>query len=90
MPTYLGRFTSKSNKFHEDCFTNLKCSSVHKEDSLNPNSYFSQITQTSQKGVEESSQKLKNECVSWMTLAPSKGGREKAFLLVLQKLVIGN
>jgi hypothetical protein len=32
MPSRLGGFTSKSNKCHEDCFTNLKCSSAHKED----------------------------------------------------------
>jgi hypothetical protein len=25
-PSHLGGFTSKSNKFHEDCFTKLKCS----------------------------------------------------------------
>jgi hypothetical protein len=32
MSSHLGGFTSKSNKYHEDCFTKLKCSSAHKED----------------------------------------------------------
>jgi hypothetical protein len=36
MPSHLGGFTSKSNKCHKNCFTKLKCSSAHKEDSLNP------------------------------------------------------
>jgi hypothetical protein len=31
-PSHLGGFTSKSNKYHEDCFTKLKCSTAHKED----------------------------------------------------------
>jgi hypothetical protein len=38
-PSRLGGFTSKSNKYHKDCFTNLKCSSTqitHKEESLTP------------------------------------------------------
>jgi hypothetical protein len=36
MPSRLGGFTSDGNKCHKDCFTNIKCSSAHKEDSLNP------------------------------------------------------
>jgi hypothetical protein len=60
---------------------------AHKEDSLNPNLDFSQ---TSQRGVGEISQRLRNECVSWMAPAPSKGGRGKVFILVPQKLVVGN
>jgi hypothetical protein len=36
MPSHLGGFTSKSNKCHKDFFTKIKCSSAHKEDSLNP------------------------------------------------------
>jgi hypothetical protein len=35
-PSRLGGFTSKSNKWHKDCFTKIKCASAHKEDSLNP------------------------------------------------------
>jgi hypothetical protein len=89
-PSRLGGFTSMSNKCHKDCFTKLKCSKDHKEDSLNPKSDFSQITQTSQRGVGKSSQRLRNEYVSWMALAPSKGGMEKAFILVPQKPPIGN
>jgi hypothetical protein len=34
--SHLGGFTSKSNKCHKDCFIKIKCSSAHKEDSLNP------------------------------------------------------
>jgi hypothetical protein len=51
---------------------------AHKEDSLNPNLDFSQ---TSQRGVGEISQRLRNECVSWMAPAPSKGGRGKFLYL---------
>jgi hypothetical protein len=80
-PSHLGGFTSKSNKCHEDYFTKLNCSSAHKEDLTQPNLDSSQITQTSQSGVGESSQRLRNEYVSWMTSAPSKGGRGKAFIL---------
>jgi hypothetical protein len=35
-PSRLGGFTSKCNKWHKDCFTKIKCSSAHKEDSPNP------------------------------------------------------
>jgi hypothetical protein len=62
-PSHLGGFTSKTNKCHEDCFTNLKYSNGHKEDALNSNLDFSQITKTSQRGVGESSQRIRNECV---------------------------
>jgi hypothetical protein len=31
-----------------------------------------------------------DECISWVALVASKGGREKAFILVHQKLVVGN
>jgi hypothetical protein len=55
---------------------------AHKEKSLNPNLDLSQITQTSQRGVGEGSQRLRNEYVSWLALAPSKEGSEKAFILV--------
>jgi hypothetical protein len=42
----------------------------------------SQITQTLQRGVEESSQRLKNENVLWLAPAASNGGRGKTFILV--------
>jgi hypothetical protein len=61
MSNRLGGFTYKSNKYHEDCFTKLKFSSTqitHKEESLTPSLDLSQITQTSQRGVGESSQRL--------------------------------
>jgi hypothetical protein len=31
-----------------------------------------------------------NECISWVAPAASKGGRGEAFILVPQKLAIGN
>jgi hypothetical protein len=40
-PRRLGGFTSKSNKCHEDCFTELKCSSTHKEDLTQPLAWIS-------------------------------------------------
>jgi hypothetical protein len=42
----LGGFTSKSNKCHKDCFIKLKCSSVHKEDLIQP---LAQISHKSHK-----------------------------------------
>jgi hypothetical protein len=44
-PSHLGGFTSKSNKCHKDCFTNVKCSSAHKEDYLTPPLMFSHKSQ---------------------------------------------
>jgi hypothetical protein len=35
-PSRFGGFTCKSNKYHKDCFTKLKCSSAHKEDLTQP------------------------------------------------------
>jgi hypothetical protein len=83
----LGGITSNSNKCHEYCFTKLKYLSVQsliKRISLNTNLNFSQITQTSERSVGESSQRLKNKYVSWVIPAPSKGGRVK--LLYSQRL----
>jgi hypothetical protein len=40
-PSRLGGFTSKSNKYHEDCFIKLKCSSAHKEDLTQPLAWIS-------------------------------------------------
>jgi hypothetical protein len=34
--------------------------------------------------------KALNECISWVSSAASKGGRGKAFILVPQKLAVGN
>jgi hypothetical protein len=39
-PSRLGGFTSKSNKYYEDCFTKLKCSRLTKRFSLNPKLEF--------------------------------------------------
>jgi hypothetical protein len=58
--------------------------------SLNPNLDFSQITQTSQRYVGESSQRLGNEYDSLVVLAASKGGRREAFILAPKKLADGN
>jgi hypothetical protein len=92
-PSRLGGFTSKSNKCHEDCFTKLKCSNAqraHKEDSLNPNLDFSQITQTSQRGVGESSQRLSISVFrGWHQLLPKEGGG-KLLYLPPQKLAVEN
>jgi hypothetical protein len=44
-PSHLGGFTSKSNKCHKDCFIKLKCSSAHKENSLNLPLRFSHKSQ---------------------------------------------
>jgi hypothetical protein len=52
--------------------------------SLNPILDLSQITQTSQRGVGESSQRLKKKYVSWMAPAPSKGRRGKLLYLPLK------
>ena len=83
-PSRLGGFTSKSNKCHEDCFTKLKCSNAqraHKEDSLNPNLDFSQITQTSQRGVGESSQRLRMSVFrGWHQHPPKEGGGKLLYL----------
>jgi hypothetical protein len=40
-PRHLGGFAFKSNKCHEDCFTKLKCSSVHKGDLTQPLAWIS-------------------------------------------------
>jgi hypothetical protein len=58
--------------------------------SLNPNLDFSQITQTSQRGVGRSSQRLRNKFGSLVVLASSKDGRGGAFILAPQKLAVGN
>jgi hypothetical protein len=49
MPNRLRGFTSKSNKCHKNYFTKFKCSSAHKEDSLNPPLKFSHKSQDSHK-----------------------------------------
>jgi hypothetical protein len=83
-PSRLGGFTSKSNKCHKDCFTKIKCSNAqraHKEDSLNPNLDFSQITQTSQRGVGESSQRLSMSVFrGWHQHPPKEGGGKLLYL----------
>jgi hypothetical protein len=61
-PSHLGGFTSKSNKYHEDCFTKLKCSSTHKEDLTQPLAQIShrslkphlEVTRRSLKGLRKS------------------------------------
>jgi hypothetical protein len=49
--------------------------------SLNPNLDFSQITQTTLRGVGESSQKLMDAYFHWWNQHPSKEGRGQAFIL---------
>jgi hypothetical protein len=73
MPSRLGGFTSKSNKMPQRLLH--KAQVLTKMISLNPNLDFSQITQISQRGVGESSQRLGNEYGSLVVPATSKGGR---------------
>jgi hypothetical protein len=48
---------------------------THKEEYLNPSLDLSEITQTSQRGVGESSQRLYEECFhSWNQQSPKEGG----------------
>jgi hypothetical protein len=86
----LGGFTSKSNKCHKYYFTKLKCSSAHKDDSLNPSLRFSHKSQDPHKEGLGELTKAYDECILWVAPAASKGGRMKAFILVRQKLVVGN
>jgi hypothetical protein len=73
MPRHLGGFTSKSSKCYEDCFTKLKCSNHSQRGiSLNPILYFSQITQTSLRGVGRSSQRLIDVYFCWWNQHPPK------------------
>jgi hypothetical protein len=58
-----------------------KAQVLTKRISLNPILDLSQITKTAQRGVGESSQRLRIEYVLWMALAPSKEGREKLLYL---------
>jgi hypothetical protein len=53
MLNHLGGFTFKSNKCHKYSFIKFKCSSAHKEDSLNPQLRFSHKSQDPHKeGLE--------------------------------------
>jgi hypothetical protein len=74
MPSHLEGFTSNSNKCH-------KAQVLTKRISLNPNLDFSQIIQTSQRGVGRSSERHGNAFGSLVVPAASKGGRGKAFIL---------
>jgi hypothetical protein len=89
-PSCLGGFTSKSKKCHKDCFTKLKCSSAHKEDSLNPPLRFLTNHKILTKRSWGELTKAYDECISWVEPVTLKGGRGKAFILVPQKLAIGN
>jgi hypothetical protein len=60
-------------------------SNTHKEDSLNPNLDFSQITQTSPRGVGGDHKGLVMSIFMDGT-SPSKGERGKAFILVPKKI----
>jgi hypothetical protein len=81
MPSRLGGFISKSNKCHKDCFTKLKCSSDHKEYSLNLHlSFLTNHKILTKRGWRELT-KAYDECILWVAAAPSKGGRRKTFIL---------
>jgi hypothetical protein len=85
-PSCLGGFTSKSNKCHKDCFTKLKCSSAHKEDSLNPPLRFSHKSQDHHKeGL-----RIAHKGFGWVyfvgdTSSLQRRERGKAFILVPPK-----
>jgi hypothetical protein len=59
-----------------------KAQVLTKRISLNPKLDFSQITQTSQRGVGESSQRLENEFGLLVIPAASKGERGKLLYLL--------
>jgi hypothetical protein len=90
MPCHLGGFIFKSNKYHKDCFIKLKCSSAHKEDSLNPPLRFSHKSQDPHKeGMGRA-----HKCFEWVYFVGGTSSLQRregeAFILVPQKLAIGN
>jgi hypothetical protein len=92
MPNRLGGFTSKSNKYHEDCFTKLKCSNTqitHKEESLTLSLDLSQITQTSQKMLGRAHKGFRMS-IFVGGISNLQRWEGKAFILVPKNLVIGN
>jgi hypothetical protein len=90
-PSRLGDFNFKSNKCHKDCFTKLKCSSAHKEDSLNLSSRFSHKSQDPHKEVGESSQKLRMSVFcGWHQHPPKEGGGGEILYLSPPKLAVRN
>jgi hypothetical protein len=88
-PSHLGSFTSKSNRCYKDWFTKLKCSSTHKEDSLNPSLRISHKSQDPHK----ERMKRAHKGLEWIYFVGSTNTlqrRGEAFILVPQKLAIGN
>jgi hypothetical protein len=83
MPSRLGGFTSKSNKCHKDYFTKIKYSN-HSQRGISQRKLGFIINHSNfgKKFVGESSQRLRNEYVSWLAPAASKGGRRKCFILI--------
>jgi hypothetical protein len=80
-PSHLGGFTCKSNKYHEDCFTNLKCSSAHKEDLAQPSLGFLTNQPNLTKRCRGELTKAYGCAFSLVEPTVSKGGRRKAFIL---------
>jgi hypothetical protein len=78
-PSRLGGFTYKSNKCHKDCFTKLKCS--QRGFSQPTTQVFSQITRFSQRGVGESSQRLRMSVFHGWHQQPLKDGGGKLLYL---------
>jgi hypothetical protein len=90
MPSRLGCFTSKSNKYYQDCFTKLKCSSAHKEDLTQPLAYISHKSLKSH--LEVKGRCLKGSRKSIFVGGTSSPQRREggSFLYYPQKLAVGN
>jgi hypothetical protein len=89
-PSHLGRFTSKGNKCHKDCFTKLKCSNHSQREISQP-----------KLGVITNHSNLTKRCWGELTKAlgrvfllvepaSSKRGKGRSFYTCPQKLAIGN
>jgi hypothetical protein len=90
MPSRLGDFTSKSNKYYEDCFTKLKYSSAHKEDLTQP--YLRFLTNHT-----NITKRCRGELTKTYVMSIFIGGTNNiprregdSFILVSQKLAVVN
>jgi hypothetical protein len=81
----LGGFTSKSNKCHEDCFTNLKSSSAHKEDLTQPLAWISHKSLKSHLEVKGEVSRAQGRVFSFLELATLKAGKGGSFYTIPQK-----
>jgi hypothetical protein len=81
-PSHLEGFTSKSNKYHKDCFTKFKCSSAHKENSLNPPlSFLINHKILIKEGLRRAHKKLWMSVFhGWHRQPPNEGGEKLLYL----------